>query len=178
MSLAITDSSRIQEKLIFGPFLAPKKQSVTNFETWIFASVRNMINGRTSKFGHMGSSTAANWVSFDLNVSCSSCWGYSLINTLKLKKKIKVLTCVSQQIRICTKSICICIHCSRWCCRSLFSTARPGRCINLIQAWIYCNKMMTTCRVLYLSSPPQALRFAVNFPLRWVIPSSFFLVIS
>ena len=35
---------------------------------------------------HLGSSTAANWVSFDLNVSCSSCWGYSLINTLKLKK--------------------------------------------------------------------------------------------
>jgi len=34
---------------------------------------------------HLGSSTAANWVSFDLNVSCSSCWGYSLINTLKLK---------------------------------------------------------------------------------------------
>jgi len=27
---------------------------------------------------HLGSSTAANWVSFDLNVSCSSCWGYSL----------------------------------------------------------------------------------------------------
>jgi len=36
---------------------------------------------------HLGSSTAANWVSFDLNVSCSSCWDYSLINTLKLKKK-------------------------------------------------------------------------------------------
>ena len=35
-----------------------------------------------------GSSTAANWVSFDLNVSCSSCWGYSLINTLKLKKNV------------------------------------------------------------------------------------------
>ena len=33
-----------------------------------------------------GSLTAANWVSFDLNVSYSSCWGYSLINTLKLKK--------------------------------------------------------------------------------------------
>jgi len=26
------------------------------------------------------------WVSFDFNVSYSSCWGYSLINTLKLKK--------------------------------------------------------------------------------------------
>ena len=37
---------------------------------------------------NLGSSTAAYWVSFDLNVSCSSCWGYSLINTLKLKKKL------------------------------------------------------------------------------------------
>jgi len=35
---------------------------------------------------HLGSLTAANWVSFDFNVSYSSCWGYSLINTLKLKK--------------------------------------------------------------------------------------------
>jgi len=30
----------------------------------------------------------ANWVSFDFNVSYSSCWGYSLINTLKLKNLI------------------------------------------------------------------------------------------
>ena len=36
---------------------------------------------------HLGSLTAANWVSFDCNVSYSSCWGYSLINTLKLKKQ-------------------------------------------------------------------------------------------
>ena len=36
---------------------------------------------------HLGSLTAATWVSFDFNVSYSSCWGYSLINTLKLKKK-------------------------------------------------------------------------------------------
>ena len=35
---------------------------------------------------HLGSLTAANWVSFDFNVCYSSCWGYSLINTLKLKK--------------------------------------------------------------------------------------------
>jgi len=35
---------------------------------------------------HLGSLTAANWVSFDFNVAYSSCWGYSLINTLKLKK--------------------------------------------------------------------------------------------
>ena len=36
---------------------------------------------------HLGSLTAANWVSFDFNVSYSSCWGYSLINTFKFKKK-------------------------------------------------------------------------------------------
>ena len=30
---------------------------------------------------HLGSLTAANWVSFDFNVSYSSCGGYSLINT-------------------------------------------------------------------------------------------------
>ena len=35
---------------------------------------------------HLGSLTAANWVSFDFNVAYSSRWGYSLINTLKLKK--------------------------------------------------------------------------------------------
>ena len=35
---------------------------------------------------HLGSLTAANSVSFDFNVSYSSCWGYSLINTFKLKK--------------------------------------------------------------------------------------------
>ena len=37
---------------------------------------------------HLGSLTAANWVSFDFNVSYSSCWGYSLINTLKLQNWI------------------------------------------------------------------------------------------
>ena len=36
---------------------------------------------------HLGSLTGANWVSFDFNVSYSSCWGYSLINTSKFKKK-------------------------------------------------------------------------------------------
>jgi len=30
---------------------------------------------------------------FDLNVSCSSCWGYSLINTLKLKKYMYIHIC-------------------------------------------------------------------------------------
>jgi len=35
---------------------------------------------------HLESLTAANWVSFNFNVSYSSCLGYSLINTLKFKK--------------------------------------------------------------------------------------------
>ena len=36
---------------------------------------------------HLGSLTAANWVSFDFNVSYSSCKGYSLINTIESLKK-------------------------------------------------------------------------------------------
>ena len=48
---------------------------------------------------HLGSSTAANWVSFDLNISCSSCWGYSLINTLKLKKKNLLKKLLARHIR-------------------------------------------------------------------------------
>jgi len=53
----------------------------------LFAVSTKPVARRCSlKRRHLGSSTAANWVSFDLNVSCSSCWGYSLINTLKLKK--------------------------------------------------------------------------------------------
>ena len=50
---------------------------------------------------HLGSLTAANWVSFDFNVSYSSCWGYSLINTLKLKKnEIQTSVLVSQCRRV------------------------------------------------------------------------------
>jgi len=40
---------------------------------------------------HLESLTAANWVSFDFNVSYSSCWGYSLINTFKQKLKKVIL---------------------------------------------------------------------------------------
>ena len=47
----------------------------------------NLSVGTSRSIWHLGSLTAANWVSFDFNVSYSSCWGYSLINTLKLKKK-------------------------------------------------------------------------------------------
>ena len=33
---------------------------------------------------------SANWVSFDFNVSYSSCWGHSLINTIKFKNNMKI----------------------------------------------------------------------------------------
>jgi len=45
----------------------------------------NCANFFPTSTWHLGSLTAANWVSFDFNVSYSSCWGYSLINTLKSK---------------------------------------------------------------------------------------------
>ena len=50
-----------------------------------------LLKSDISSFWHLGSLTAANWVSFDFNVSYSSCWGHSLINTLKLKKKIEIV---------------------------------------------------------------------------------------
>jgi len=54
---------------------------------------------------HLGSLTAANWVSFDFNVSYSSCWGYSLINTLKFPRgfglKEEDATSVSLGLSLC-----------------------------------------------------------------------------
>ena len=58
----------------------------------ICAPVLSSIPGDWPLFNscsHLGSLTAANWVSFDFNVSYSSCWGYSLLNTLKLKKFLR-----------------------------------------------------------------------------------------
>jgi len=37
------------------------------------AAVGGSVVGVVGPSRHLGSSTAANWVSFDLNVSCSSC---------------------------------------------------------------------------------------------------------
>jgi len=51
-------------------------------------ALRSSYLGTSSSSRHLGSFTAANWVSFDFNVSYSSCWGYSLMNTLKLKKTL------------------------------------------------------------------------------------------
>jgi len=50
--------------------------------TTVVPASKGHFGGATHKYfymtlRHLGSSTAANWVSFDLNVSCSSCWGYS-----------------------------------------------------------------------------------------------------
>ena len=67
----VEDDSRLQG------FKAPRRHSRW-FKAWLFQDDSRQCNW------NLGSSTAANWVSFDLNVSCSSCWGYSLINTLKL----------------------------------------------------------------------------------------------
>ena len=53
---------------------------------WCASSVDSNPKKKKTSW-HLGSLTAANWVSFDFNVSYSSCWNYSLINTLKLQKK-------------------------------------------------------------------------------------------
>ena len=63
-------------------------QAQVKLWTWIVwncFSRPNSNNHIDNLYRHLGSLTAANCVSFDFNVSYSSCWGYSLINTLKLK---------------------------------------------------------------------------------------------
>jgi len=55
-----------------------------------FKTTFECIRGRDMWARHLGSFTTgclSNWVSFDFNASYSSCSGYSLINTLKLKQK-------------------------------------------------------------------------------------------
>jgi len=53
---------------------------------------------------HLGSLTAANWVSFDFNVSYFSCRGYSLINILKSKKIKKKLSLRFLSLSIASKN--------------------------------------------------------------------------
>jgi len=53
-------------------------------QKWLF---RLFLHSTYQSTRHLGSLTAANWVSFDFNVAYSSRWGYSLIKTLKFKKK-------------------------------------------------------------------------------------------
>jgi len=65
-----SDHTRAEAQTTCVPKTAPQTRSQSFLFVW-----------------HLGSLTAANWVSFDFNVSYSSGWGYSLINTYKLKKK-------------------------------------------------------------------------------------------
>ena len=58
----------------------------------VFTKVASFYWLSHAYFWHLGSLTAANWVSFDFNVSYSSCWGYSLINTLKLKEISRIIS--------------------------------------------------------------------------------------
>jgi len=60
---------------------------------------------------------------------------------------MKVPTSVSQQVGICTKSLCVCIA-------DFYLVLRFMAQYKSIQVYIYRIKMMTTCRVLYLSDPP------------------------
>jgi len=53
-----------------------------------FCTCGNRISTTIWFARHLGSLTAANRVFLDFNVAYSTCWGYSLINTLKLKKKV------------------------------------------------------------------------------------------
>jgi len=91
------------------------KISFLNLFLWICIYIYSCVSR------HLRSLTTANWVSFDFNVSYSSSWGYPLINTLKLKRKLRprhmcmyiyriyvfVYACACMYICIC---ICIYIH--------------------------------------------------------------------
>ena len=66
----------LQNQKLRGKFLQPRNSNRPS-----------MNNSNLAESRHLGSLTAANWVSFDFNVSYSSWWGYSLINTFKLKTK-------------------------------------------------------------------------------------------
>jgi len=76
----VTEEERIRVSM-FGngntPTVIALRTSLSLMEIW---------KDKPEVWGHLGSLTAANWVSFDFNVAYSSWWGYSLINTLKLKK--------------------------------------------------------------------------------------------
>jgi len=64
---------------------------------WVMSLQKNAIQSAVGDAWVMTHIWMANWVSFDFNVShYSSCWGYSLMNTVKFKKKIR-LPPLSQQ---------------------------------------------------------------------------------
>ena len=69
-------------KKIFSRALSDKNWRLSlRYPLSVFNKNSTLLSKKT-----FGSLTAANWVSFDFNVAYSSCWGYSLINTLKLNK--------------------------------------------------------------------------------------------
>jgi hypothetical protein len=71
-------------------------------------------------------------VSFDFNVSYSSCWGYSLINTFKLKKKIDfgriLLSSLYEVNTVVIVDVCACVNL----CIDIF-------CVNLLSSLIEVN---------------------------------------
>jgi len=62
--------------------MSRRHRDLRRLKTWFHSSTQ----GFGQRLRHLRSLTAANWVSFDFNISYSSYWGYSLINTLKLKR--------------------------------------------------------------------------------------------
>jgi len=98
---------------------------------------------------HLGSLTAANWVSFDFNVSYSSCWGYFLINTFKLKNFLTqgptlVLRNLSSQL----DKLCL----SSW----LVTLASGPSSNHLTSDRLSSLFVKSTCMVTPLKSHPQA----------------------
>ena len=77
---------------------------------------------------HLGSLTAANWVSFDFNVAYSSRWDYSLINTLKLKKTQNYYIILFWAI---TKAIftSLYVHFLQWVLRALWNRCSEHQCM-------------------------------------------------
>ena len=77
---------------------------------------------------HLGSLTAANWVSFDFNVAYSSRWDYSLINTLKLKKTQNYYIILFWAI---TKAIftSLYLHFLQWVLRALWNRCSEHQCM-------------------------------------------------
>jgi len=92
---------------------------------------------------HLGSLTAANWVSFDFNVSCSSCWGYSLINTFKFKKK-KVGRPLWRT------EVCVMRSCNTPCSCCVALTARWGDVPLTLHEFLLIHRCMCNMSHLYL----------------------------
>jgi len=80
-------------------FLCVYNQHKTKSQTWFLRSRFNLRSAQIVGNGLYMYKT--NWVSFDFNVSYSSCWGYSLINTLKSKLKHRLFTSYVYSVFVC-----------------------------------------------------------------------------